>query len=85
MRFGKQVLLTHRLNLDDDARRHPVAEQRKTKYNNPEDLDELCRLFLDCNDTETGAAMEYCKSFLSVLKEKKPNSGAVLSSRAKSR
>jgi len=61
-----------------------VAIEKPRKYNNPDDLDELCRSFLIANSSDPGAAIEYCKSFLLLLDEKKPNSGAVLSSRAKS-
>ena len=59
--------------------------QKARKYNNPNDLDELCKGFLEANDADKGAAIEYCKNFLSVLTEKPPVTGAVLSSRAKSR
>jgi hypothetical protein len=55
------------------------------KYNNPEDLDELCRSFLASNDTDKGAALEYCRRFLNVLSENPPASGAVGSSRSKPR
>jgi hypothetical protein len=58
---------------------------RQRKYNNPRDLDELCKGFLETKDADKGAAIEYCKNFLSVLTEKPPVTGAVLSSRAKSR
>lgn len=63
----------------------PNNGQRPRKYNNPIDLDELCRGFLESNDADNGAAIEYCKNFLSVLIDKQPVTGAVLSSRAKSR
>jgi hypothetical protein len=63
----------------------PNGGQKARKYNNPKDLDELCKGFLEGNDADKGAAMEYCKNFLSVLTEKQPVTGAVLSSRAKSR
>jgi len=63
----------------------PGNGQRMRKYNNPSDLDELCKAFLQTKDEDRGAAMEYCKNFLSVLTDKKPVTGAVLSSRAKSR
>ena len=59
--------------------------QRPRKYNNPKDLDELCKAFLERKDEDQGAAMEYCRNFLSVLSEKPPVTGAVVSSRAKSR
>jgi len=58
---------------------------RPRKYNNPEDLDELCKRFLACQEDNPGAAVEYCKRFLNVLTAKPPASGAVLSHRAKSR
>jgi hypothetical protein len=59
--------------------------QRPRKYNNPKDLDELCRGFLVKKDEDQGAAIEYCKNFLSVLSEKPPVTGAVVSSRVRSR
>gem|GEM_PF-1513464 len=59
--------------------------QHTRKYNNPKDLDELCRGFLETKDSDKGAAIEYCKNFLWVLTEKPPVTGAVLSSRSKSR
>lgn len=62
-----------------------MAEKRIRKYNNPADLDELCRCFLQCSETDEGAAIDYCKNFLLVLKEKPPTSGAVRSSHARSR
>jgi len=49
-----------------------VAVEKPRKYNNPEDLDELCRSFLIANNADPGAAIEYCKSFLLLLNEKKP-------------
>lgn len=58
---------------------------KKRKYNNPEDLNELCRSFLICREDDGGAAMEYCRSFLKVLQKKSINAGAVLSSRSRSR
>ena len=63
----------------------PVHNEKPRKYNNPRDLDELCRKFLDSNDKENGPAIEYCKDFLVLLTDKPPTSGAVVSSRAKSR
>jgi len=63
----------------------PVHKERPRKYNNPDDLDELCRRFLECSDKDNGAAMEYCKDFLVLLTDKPTTSGAVVSSRAKSR
>jgi len=68
-----------------NRRSGPVSQDRRHKYNNPDDLDELCRSFLIAKDTDPGAAIQYCKSFLQLLNEKKPTSGAVLSSHAKSR
>ncbi|MEM0343239.1 MAG: hypothetical protein QXJ32_03435 [Thermoplasmata archaeon] len=63
-----------------------MPEQRRPrKYNNPDDLDELCRRFLECNESDKGAAIEYCRSFLTLLTEKPPTSGAVVPSRAKPR
>lgn len=59
--------------------------QRPRKYNDPKDLDELCKGFLATKDADIGAAMEYCRNFLSVLSDKPPVTGAVVSSRAKSR
>ncbi len=55
------------------------------KYNNPKDLDELCKSFLETKDKDPGAAVEYCRDFLTMLTAKTPSSGAVLSSRSKSR
>lgn len=55
--------------------------QRPRKYNNPEDLEELCKCFFEGN----GSAIEYCKDFLVMLSDKPPVTGAVLSSRSKSR
>jgi hypothetical protein len=62
-----------------------VERERPRKYNNPEDLDELCRRFLETKDTDLGSAIEYCRSFLTLLTEKPPTSGGVVSSRVKSR
>ena len=59
--------------------------QRPRKYNNLKDLDELCKGFLEMKDEDQGAAIEYCKNFLSVLSEKPPVTGAVVSFRAKLR
>ncbi len=64
--------------------RVPVTVEKKRKYNNQEDLDELCKSFLTCQEKNSGAAIEYCKDFLTVLAKKDFNSGAVLSSRSKS-
>jgi hypothetical protein len=58
---------------------------KKRKYNNPEDLDELCRSFLLSQETDKGAALEYCKDFLTVLSKKDITKGAVLSSRSRPR
>lgn len=58
---------------------------KKRKYNNPEDLDELCRSFLENRETDKGAALEYCKDFLTVLSKKDFTAGAVLSSRSRPR
>lgn len=63
----------------------PVHNERPRKYNNPDDLDELCRRFLEENEKDNGAAIEYCKGFLVLLTDKPSTSGAVVSSRAKSR
>ncbi len=65
--------------------RTPNNGQRIRKYNNPKDLDELCRGFLETKDKDMGAAMEYCRDFLLVLSDKPPVTGAVVSSRSKSR
>ena len=62
-----------------------MAEARKRKYNDEESLDELCKRFLDCRDMDPGAAIEYCKSFLTVLERKDVKAGAVLSSRSRPR
>ena len=56
---------------------------KKRKYNNPDDLDELCRSFLQCQESDKGAALEYCKDFLTVLSKKDVTRGAVLSSRSR--
>lgn len=58
---------------------------KKRKYNDPEDLDELCRCFLRHQDTDKGAAIQYCKDFLELLSKKDVSSGAVLSSRSRPR
>jgi len=58
---------------------------RPRKYNNPDDLDELCRSFLVSSDIDKGAALEYCKRFLNVLSQHQPASGAVGSSRSRHR
>jgi len=63
----------------------PVHKERPRKYNNPEDLDELCRKFTESNEEKNGPAIEYCKDFLVLLTDKPTTSGAVVSSRAKSR
>lgn len=61
-----------------------MDSEKPRKYNNPDDLNELCRRFLMANNTDPGAAIDYCKSFLMVLNEKRSHSGSVLSYRAKS-
>jgi hypothetical protein len=58
---------------------------KKRKYNNPEDLDELCRSFLVSREADKGAALEYCKDFLTILSKKDITAGAVLSSRSRPR
>lgn len=58
---------------------------KKRKYNNPDDLDELCKSFLLAQEDDEGAALEYCKNFLTVLSKKDVTKGAVLSSRSRSR
>ena len=58
---------------------------KKRKYNDPNDLDELCKSFLMCQEHDKGAALEYCKDFLTVLSKKDITKGAVLSSRSRSR
>ena len=62
-----------------------MTEEKPRKYNDPDSLDELCRSFLECKDSDPGAAIEYCKSFLLILNHRRPTSGAVVSSRSKSR
>lgn len=59
--------------------------EKLRKYNNPNDLDELCRSFLESKDKDPGAAVEYCRNFLTLLTAKMPSSGAVLSVRSKPR
>ena len=59
--------------------------QRPRKYNNQDDLDELCRSFLVAKEASKGAAIEYCRDFLAVLAEKPTVTGAVVSSHARSR
>lgn len=58
---------------------------KKRKYNNAEDLNELCRSFLVAQEQDKGAALDYCKNFLTVLSKKDVTKGAVLSSRSRSR
>ena len=58
---------------------------KKRKYNDPQDLNELCRSFLVAQEQDKGAALEYCKNFLTVLSKKDVTRGAVLSSRSRSR
>lgn len=62
-----------------------MTEKRPRKYNNQEDLDELCKSFLEAKDTDKGAAIQYCKDFLAMLGDKPTVTGAVVSSRAKPR
>jgi len=62
-----------------------LDENKKRKYNDADDLDELCKRFLSAQETNPGAAIEYCKNFLTMLDEKPIKSGAVLSSRARPR
>ena len=62
-----------------------MTAERRRKYNNPNDLDELCRSFLQCRDMDQSAALDYCKDFLTLLNKKELSRGAVLSNRAKSR
>ncbi len=62
-----------------------MAEHRKRKYNDEDSLDELCRKFLACRDNDAGAAIEYCKDFLTMLERKDVKAGAVLSSRSRPR
>ncbi|MGQ9587452.1 MAG: hypothetical protein ACUVT7_03610 [Thermoplasmata archaeon] len=62
-----------------------MTEKKPRKYNDPNSLDELCRSFLACKDTDKGAAIEYCRSFLLLLNEKQARSGAVVSVRSRSR
>jgi hypothetical protein len=65
--------------------RTDLTAVKPRKYNDPQSLDELCRSFLQCQEDDKGAALEYCKGFLTVLSKKDLIRGAVLSSRAKSR
>lgn len=62
-----------------------MTAQRPRKYNNQEDLHELCRSFLQTKDTDKGAAIQYCKDFLSMLGEKPTVTGAVVYTRSKPR
>jgi hypothetical protein len=61
-----------------------LTESKKRKYNDPESLEELCRKFLECRETDSGAAMDYCRCFLTVVSKKDVTKGAVLSSRSRS-
>ena len=85
MKFMREVLISilhiDRICYGMDS----VHNEKPRKYNNPEDLDELCRKFLESNDKADGPAIEYCKDFLVLLTDKPITSGAVVSSRAKSR
>lgn len=65
--------------------REPVSKEKPRKYNDPDSLDELCKRFLETSDSDPGAAIEYCKGFLSMLQEKTPTTGAVVLARSKSR
>ncbi|MGD9963549.1 MAG: hypothetical protein AB7S97_06615 [Thermoplasmata archaeon] len=58
---------------------------KKRKYNNPDDLNELCRSFLIVHEDDQGAALEYCKNFLTLLSKKDVTKGALLSSRSRPR
>lgn len=62
-----------------------MPDGKARKYNDPDSLDELCRGFLQLNDTDRGAAMEYCRRFLTVMARKDLTAGAVLSSRSRYR
>jgi len=62
-----------------------VTAEKRRKYNDPNDLDELCRSFLQTRDMDESAALDYCKDFLTLLNKKQLSRGAVLSYRAKSR
>lgn len=62
-----------------------MPQKKPRKYNDASDLEELCRSFLQCSDSNKGAAIQYCKDFLTMLADKPPVTGAVLSSRSKSR
>ena len=65
--------------------REPVSAEKPRKYNDPASLDELCKKFLQTSESDPGAAIEYCKGFLSMLREKPPTTGAVVSARSKPR
>ncbi|MDH3364659.1 MAG: hypothetical protein OEM29_01425 [Thermoplasmata archaeon] len=62
-----------------------AEEKKKRKYNDEESLNELCMKFLTNRETDDGAAVEYCKDFLTILSKKGIKTGAVLSSRSKPR
>jgi len=62
-----------------------LPDAKARKYNDPDNLDELCRGFLQMNNTDKGAAMEYCRRFLTVMARKDLTAGAVLSSRSRYR
>ena len=62
-----------------------MTKEKKRKYNDEENLDELCRKFLTAREVDDGAAIDYCRSFLTVLSKKDVKTGAVLSSRVKPR
>ena len=85
MKTTHEVLLAQSRIERDVPEKKQEDGQRTRKYNNPNDLSELCKGFVDQKDLDDGAAIEYCKNFLSVLKDKPSVTGAVVSSRAKSR
>lgn len=60
-----------------------MPDAKARKYNDPDNLDELCRGFLQVSNTDKGAAMEYCRRFLTVMARKDLTAGAVLSSRSR--
>lgn len=65
--------------------RDELPDARARKYNDPDNLNEFCRGFLNLNDTDRGAAIEYCRRFLTVMARKDLTAGAVLSSRSRYR
>lgn len=62
-----------------------MSAEKKRKYNDVSDLDELCKKILATDEADIGSALEYCQRFLGMLSESPPKSGAVVSSRARSR